>query len=195
MDATPRLEVRELSKTFAGVTVLDSASLTLRPGPRWQGHRPGQFLRVGGLTLGLLGVPAGYLSGAIILVAIASLVGRPMQVPTWLMRTIFVLIGVSLGAVVTPATLHGMATYPLVPLMSAARVVKCLVTVPVGWPGYYCVKAFRMARYRRRLSLIVCSFWIGGSILSSLSTFQQMWISKNEYDEAGPSIVHRKCFI
>jgi len=38
------------------------------------------------------------------------------------------------------------------------------------------------------------SVWIGGSILSSLSTFQQMWISKGEYDESGPSIVHRKCF-
>jgi len=38
------------------------------------------------------------------------------------------------------------------------------------------------------------SVWIGGSILSSLSTFQQMWISKQEYDESGPSIVHRKCF-
>uniref|UniRef100_A0A8C5UXH1 Actin alpha 1, skeletal muscle n=1 Tax=Microcebus murinus TaxID=30608 RepID=A0A8C5UXH1_MICMU len=38
------------------------------------------------------------------------------------------------------------------------------------------------------------SVWIGGSILASLSTFQQMWITKQEYDEAGPSIVHRKCF-
>lgn len=38
------------------------------------------------------------------------------------------------------------------------------------------------------------SVWIGGSILSSLSTFQQMWIAKSEYDESGPSIVHRKCF-
>jgi len=38
------------------------------------------------------------------------------------------------------------------------------------------------------------SVWIGGSILSSLSTFQQMWISKQEYDESGPQIVHRKCF-
>merc|ERR1711872_110889 len=31
------------------------------------------------------------------------------------------------------------------------------------------------------------SVWIGGSILASLSTFQQMWISKQEYDECGPS--------
>ena len=37
------------------------------------------------------------------------------------------------------------------------------------------------------------SAWIGGSLLASLSTFQQKWISKQEYDESGPSIVHRKC--
>ncbi|KAK7085323.1 hypothetical protein SK128_018090, partial [Halocaridina rubra] len=38
------------------------------------------------------------------------------------------------------------------------------------------------------------SVWIGGSILASLSTFQQLWISKDEYDDSGPGIVHRKCF-
>ncbi|XP_070001265.1 actin, cytoplasmic A3a-like [Penaeus vannamei] len=38
------------------------------------------------------------------------------------------------------------------------------------------------------------SVWIGGSILASLATFQQMWISKREYEECGPSVVHRKCF-
>lgn len=38
------------------------------------------------------------------------------------------------------------------------------------------------------------SVWIGGSILASLSTFQQLWVSKAEYEEMGPSIVHRKCF-
>ncbi|KAL9644713.1 hypothetical protein ABK040_012367 [Willaertia magna] len=38
------------------------------------------------------------------------------------------------------------------------------------------------------------SVWIGGSILASLSTFQHMWISKEEYDDEGPSVVHRKCF-
>ncbi|CAF4106100.1 unnamed protein product [Adineta steineri] len=37
------------------------------------------------------------------------------------------------------------------------------------------------------------SAWIGGSILASLSTFQAMWICKKDYDEYGPSIVHRKC--
>ena len=39
-----------------------------------------------------------------------------------------------------------------------------------------------------------CSAWIGGSIFASLSTFKAMWILKQEYDESGPGIVHRKCF-
>ncbi|KAJ8751073.1 hypothetical protein K2173_016254 [Erythroxylum novogranatense] len=38
------------------------------------------------------------------------------------------------------------------------------------------------------------SVWIGGSILASLSTFQQMWITKEEFMECGSAIVHRKCF-
>ncbi|GAX83114.1 hypothetical protein CEUSTIGMA_g10540.t1 [Chlamydomonas eustigma] len=36
------------------------------------------------------------------------------------------------------------------------------------------------------------SVWIGGSILSSLGSFQQMWMSKKEYEEAGASLIHRK---
>ena len=35
--------------------------------------------------------------------------------------------------------------------------------------------------------------WIGGSILASLGSFQQMWISKAEYEESGKSQVDRKC--
>jgi len=38
------------------------------------------------------------------------------------------------------------------------------------------------------------SVWIGGSILGSLSTFQQMWVTKEEYNESGAGIIHRKCF-
>lgn len=35
--------------------------------------------------------------------------------------------------------------------------------------------------------------WIGGSILASLGTFHQMWISKKEYEENGPGIVEKRC--
>ena len=38
------------------------------------------------------------------------------------------------------------------------------------------------------------SVWIGGSVLASLSTFKKNWITKKEYDESGPSVVHKKCF-
>uniref|UniRef100_A0A3B3ZVG1 Actin n=1 Tax=Periophthalmus magnuspinnatus TaxID=409849 RepID=A0A3B3ZVG1_9GOBI len=36
--------------------------------------------------------------------------------------------------------------------------------------------------------------WLGGSALASLSTFQHMCISKQEYAECGPGVVHHKCF-
>ncbi|PSN36370.1 Actin-like protein 6B [Blattella germanica] len=35
--------------------------------------------------------------------------------------------------------------------------------------------------------------WIGGSILASIGTFQQMWISSQEYEEGGKGQVERKC--
>ena len=35
--------------------------------------------------------------------------------------------------------------------------------------------------------------WLGGSVMGSLRTFPSMWVSKNEYDDYGASIVHRKC--
>ena len=86
----------------------------------------------GGATLGLAGVPAGWLSGSILAVAGASLAGRPMLIPTLMMRAIFVLIGISLGAVVTPETLHGMATYPL----SIAVLLIAMAFISIGGAGY-----------------------------------------------------------
>ena len=38
------------------------------------------------------------------------------------------------------------------------------------------------------------SVWIGGSILASLAVFQQNWITKEEYENAGPAIVSRRMF-
>ncbi|XP_057660322.1 actin-like protein 6B [Diorhabda carinulata] len=35
--------------------------------------------------------------------------------------------------------------------------------------------------------------WTGGSILSSLGSFQQLWVSKQEYEESGKIIVQSKC--
>ena len=35
--------------------------------------------------------------------------------------------------------------------------------------------------------------WVGGNILVSLDSFEDMWMIKEEYDEAGPAYVHRHC--
>lgn len=35
--------------------------------------------------------------------------------------------------------------------------------------------------------------WIGGTLVPSMSTFDKLWVTKQEYDEAGPHIVHKKC--
>jgi actin-like protein 6A len=37
------------------------------------------------------------------------------------------------------------------------------------------------------------STWIGGSILASLGSFQQMWLSKAEYEEHGAGLIHKRC--
>ena len=39
------------------------------------------------------------------------------------------------------------------------------------------------------------SIWIGGSVLSTLATFQSNWITKEEYNEQGTAVVHRKIML
>ncbi len=38
------------------------------------------------------------------------------------------------------------------------------------------------------------SNWMGGSILASLTTFKKMWVAKDEYEEDGAAVIHRKTF-
>ncbi len=61
----------------------------------------------------LIGFPGGLVAGSMLAVAIAALVGRPVRLPAPLARVCFVLVGILLGAVVTPATVSGIATWPL----------------------------------------------------------------------------------
>lgn len=37
------------------------------------------------------------------------------------------------------------------------------------------------------------SVWTGGSTFTSLATFESQWITKEEFEENGAEIVHRKC--
>lgn len=67
----------------------------------------------GGLVFVFAGFPAGLISGSLLAVAAAALLGRPMTVPLPLARVVFVVVGISLGAVVTPELLQSMASFPV----------------------------------------------------------------------------------
>jgi membrane AbrB-like protein len=66
----------------------------------------------GGVAFILLGLPAGLVSGSVVAVATAALIGRPMRVPLALARVCYVVVGTLLGTVVTPETLRGITTWP-----------------------------------------------------------------------------------
>jgi membrane AbrB-like protein len=68
---------------------------------------------LGGLLFAATGFPAGLISGSMLAVAIAAVMGRPVVIPRPLARLSFVLLGILLGAVVTPETLKGIADWPL----------------------------------------------------------------------------------
>jgi membrane AbrB-like protein len=66
----------------------------------------------GAATFAFLKLPAGLVSGSVVAVAAAALMGRPVKVPLALARICYVVVGILLGAVVTPQTLGGVTTWP-----------------------------------------------------------------------------------
>jgi membrane AbrB-like protein len=70
------------------------------------------YALAGGLTFIFLGLPAGLVSGSVLAVASAAVLGRPMRLPLPLARVCYVIVGTLLGTVVTPETLRGVATWP-----------------------------------------------------------------------------------
>ena len=80
----------------------------------------------------LIGFPAALVAGSMLAVALAALAGRPMQVPLPLARVCFVMVGMLLGAVVTPQTLGGIATWPL----SVALLIVAVMVILAGTASY-----------------------------------------------------------
>jgi uncharacterized protein len=68
---------------------------------------------IGGALFNAAGFPAGWLAGSMVFAGAAALIGRPIFVPSLLARTFYVAVGISIGGVVTPQTLVGMAKWPL----------------------------------------------------------------------------------
>src|SRR6202795_4449024 len=58
-------------------------------------------------------LPGGLISGAMISVGIAAIAGRPLFLPPILTQTVLVLLGISLGSLVSRQLLQHMGAYPL----------------------------------------------------------------------------------
>lgn len=68
---------------------------------------------LGGALFALFNLPAAWLAGALVAVSGLALAGVPVYVPNLLTRVIFVVLGISLGAAVTPDTVAGIRTWPI----------------------------------------------------------------------------------
>ncbi|HXQ07572.1 MAG TPA: AbrB family transcriptional regulator [Bradyrhizobium sp.] len=67
----------------------------------------------GGALFLLLNLPGGLISGAMIAVGVAAIAGRPLAVPPILTQTVLVLLGISLGSLVSRQLLQHVGAYPL----------------------------------------------------------------------------------
>jgi uncharacterized protein len=67
----------------------------------------------GGVLFLWANLPGGLISGAMIAVGIAAIAGRPLAVPPILTQTVLVLLGISLGSLVSWQLLQHMGAYPL----------------------------------------------------------------------------------
>lgn len=67
----------------------------------------------GGFVFDRLGLPAGFLSGAMLSVAILALAGRPLVMPQPLMHVMTATLGITLGSAATPEMMQGMTAYPI----------------------------------------------------------------------------------
>ena len=67
----------------------------------------------GGLLFLWAQLPGGLISGAMISVGIAAIAGRPLALPPILTQTVLVLLGISLGSLVSWQLLQHMSAYPL----------------------------------------------------------------------------------
>ncbi|MCW5682354.1 MAG: AbrB family transcriptional regulator [Xanthobacteraceae bacterium] len=68
---------------------------------------------IGGAIFAYLHLPAAWLAGSLVAVSALALAGAPVYVPDLLRKIIFVVLGISLGAAVTPETLAGIRTWPI----------------------------------------------------------------------------------
>ena len=68
---------------------------------------------IGGVLFLVTGLPGGLISGAMLAVGVAAMLGRPMAVPAHLTQAVLVMLGVSLGSLMSWQLLQHIGAYPL----------------------------------------------------------------------------------
>src|ERR1700722_8538238 len=116
----------------------------------------------GGVTFTYLALPAGLVSGSVLAVATAALLGRPVRMPLALARVCYVIVGILLGAVVSPETLRGVITWPVsIALLMLCSVVLMLATssylrIVHGWdPLSALLRAIAIVQTMRVLLIVI----------------------------------------
>jgi membrane AbrB-like protein len=66
-----------------------------------------------GVLFVVAGLPGGLISGAMMAVGIAAMMGRPLTMPPILTQTVLVLLGISLGSLMSRQLLQHISAYPL----------------------------------------------------------------------------------
>ncbi len=67
---------------------------------------------IGGLLFLFTGLPGGLISGAMITVGVATMMGRPLTMPPILTQAVLVLLGISLGSLMSRQLLQHVSAYP-----------------------------------------------------------------------------------
>jgi membrane AbrB-like protein len=86
---------------------------------------------VGGLAVQATGISAGLIIGSMLSVAVASLASRPLGIPPLPTRILLMALGMVLGGVITPETLHGIATYPISVALLAGAILCVMISVAI----------------------------------------------------------------
>lgn len=82
---------------------------------------------LGGAVFAAAGLPAPWLAGSMAAVAAAALAGLPLAMPDLFRNAAFVLIGISMGAAVTPETVQQLQAWPLSLVLLAVSVAATLL--------------------------------------------------------------------
>jgi membrane AbrB-like protein len=93
----------------------------------------------GSLVFWAGGLPVPWISGAMVVVAAAAVAGIPLHLPLWLRELTFFILGLSIGAALTPETVAGIARWPaslLLMLLALPVVSLGAALVLIRWRGW-----------------------------------------------------------